>query len=107
MVLESLFLTKSYAMTYLSSLRSITRYQARPLILIKVLSTKSTLHKIGELYASFTSIESLTAIIIFFTIVKVYELEQLKNSLIFFKLIIPFLKNLLRVLPINGIKFLK
>ncbi|MHA1231438.1 MAG: hypothetical protein ACTSRP_15910 [Candidatus Helarchaeota archaeon] len=84
-----------------------TGYQIRPLILIKVSPTKIILPEIGEFHTSFTSIESLTPIIISFTIVEAYELEQLKDSQICFKLIIPFLKNILRVLPINGIKFLK
>ncbi|MHA1312268.1 MAG: hypothetical protein ACTSQO_15240 [Candidatus Helarchaeota archaeon] len=49
----------------------------------------------------------MTAIIISFTIVDAYELEQLKVWLIRFKLITPFLKNLLIVLLIDDIKFLK
>ncbi len=61
----------------------------------------------GEPYANFTSIESLTSFIISFIIVDAYELEQLKNLLIYFKLIVLLLKNLLRVCPINGIRFLK
>ena len=60
-----------------------------------------------EFYAIFTSVELLIVIIISFAITDTYELEQLKNLLKFFKLIVSFFKNLLRVLPINGIKFLK
>ncbi|MHA1751086.1 MAG: hypothetical protein ACTSYZ_01830 [Candidatus Helarchaeota archaeon] len=60
-----------------------------------------------EFYAIFTSVELLIVIIISFAITDAYELEQLKNLLKCFKLIVSFFKNLLRVLPINGIKFLK
>jgi len=44
------------------------------------------------IHAIFTSIELLTVAIISFTIVEMYELGQLKNSLIYFKLILPFFK---------------
>ncbi|MHA1253181.1 MAG: hypothetical protein ACTSRP_24580 [Candidatus Helarchaeota archaeon] len=53
-------------------------YQTLPIILIKIFSTINILPEIGELHVYFTSIESLTAIVISFAI-EAYELDQLKN----------------------------
>ncbi|MHA1312231.1 MAG: hypothetical protein ACTSQO_15050 [Candidatus Helarchaeota archaeon] len=64
---------------------------------MKFSSTKKISPEMGEARASFTSTELLTAIIISFTIVDAYKLEQLKIWLICFKSIVPFLKNLVIV----------
>ncbi|MHA1752905.1 MAG: hypothetical protein ACTSYZ_11100 [Candidatus Helarchaeota archaeon] len=62
----------------LSSFKASKRYQTCPLILMDVSSTKRISPEMGVAHASFTSTELLTDIIISFTIVDAYKLEQLK-----------------------------